>query len=202
MISTMPSASRPRRASRTGAWLVPRSLATAVSTMRESGGYDPSRIASSSRSLTWSASTLRVRASWPVMTTSSSSLGEGRGTPAAAHDPARRSRLPARTPRHRGTSTPPLRLFDNRWERTGACRASSRSGADRLEPAHVVGERDLGGQPLHAGGAEEADHAAGPLQDVLRVVRFGDRSAVAEHDHLGLDRDGRVAHLLDQGHAV
>src|SRR5215207_6426170 len=172
MISTMPSASRPRRASRTGAWLVPRSLATAVSTMRESGGYDPSRIASSSRSLTWSASTLRVRASWPVMTTSSSSLGEGRGTPAADHVPARRSRLLARTPApSRDVDASPW-VFDNRWERTGGSRASSRSGADRLEPAHVVGERHLGGQPLHAGGAEEADHATGPLEDVLRVVRF------------------------------
>src|SRR4051812_616537 len=65
VISTIPRASRPRSASRTGAWLVPSSLATAVSTMRESGGYEPSRMASSSRSLTWSASTLRVRASAP-----------------------------------------------------------------------------------------------------------------------------------------
>ena len=38
VISTTPSASRPRSASRTGAWLVPSSRATCVSTIRESGG--------------------------------------------------------------------------------------------------------------------------------------------------------------------
>ena len=73
----MPRASSPRSASRTGAWLVPSSLATAVSTIRESGGYVPSRIYSSSRSLTWSASTLRVRASGPAMATSSLRSVEG-----------------------------------------------------------------------------------------------------------------------------
>ena len=38
VISTTPSASSPRSASRTGAWLVPSSRATCVSTIRESGG--------------------------------------------------------------------------------------------------------------------------------------------------------------------
>jgi len=37
--STTPSASRPRSASRTGAWLMPSSRATRVSTIRESGVY-------------------------------------------------------------------------------------------------------------------------------------------------------------------
>ena len=61
VISTTPSASRPRRASRTGAWLVPSSRATCVSTIRESGANRPVRIPSSRRSLTWSARTLRGR---------------------------------------------------------------------------------------------------------------------------------------------
>src|SRR4051794_35271078 len=162
VISTMPSASSPRRASRTGAWLVPSSLATAVSTIRESGGYEPSRIPSSSRSLTWSASTLRVRPSGPDMATST--VAGSRGSPAGAgsvvrHDP--------------GTSS----------------RRRGRGGPDRLEPAHVLGERHLGREPLHARGTEEADDADRARQDVLRVVRFGDGAAVAEDDDVGVDRD-------------
>ncbi len=59
-ISTTPSASRSRSASRTGAWLVPSSRATRVSTIRDPGGYVPSRMPSSSRSLTASESTPRT----------------------------------------------------------------------------------------------------------------------------------------------
>src|ERR687897_506253 len=69
---------------------------------------------------------------------------------------------------------------------------------ERLEAAHVLRHRDLGGQALHAGRAEEPDHALRSLEDVLRVLRFGQRASVAEHHPLGIDRHRRVAHRLDQ----
>ena len=37
----------------------------------------------------------------------------------------------------------------------------------------------------------------GALQHVLRVLGLGERAAVAEHDHVGVDRHRRVAHRLD-----
>src|SRR5215207_10996814 len=62
---------------------------------------------------------------------------------------------------------------------------SSISGVgERLETAHVLGHRDLGGQALHAGSAEEPDDPLGAVQHVLRVLRLGQRAAVAEHDHV------------------
>src|SRR5260370_42268438 len=57
-----------------------------------------------------------------------------------------------------------------------------------LETAHRFGDRDLGGQPLHARCTEEADHALGPLQHVGRVLGLCDRTAVAEHHHGAIDR--------------
>src|SRR6478735_5799289 len=76
------------------------------------------------------------------------------------------------------------------------------SDGDRLEAAHVLGHRDLGGQALHRGGAEEAGDPLGALDDVGGVVRLGDRAAVAEDEDVGAHPSRRVVHLLDQGHAV
>src|SRR5919106_1784526 len=69
---------------------------------------------------------------------------------------------------------------------------------ERLEAAHVLGHCDLGGQALHARRAEEADDALGAVEHVLRVLRLGERPAVAEHDHVGVDRHGGVSHRLNQ----
>ena len=68
---------------------------------------------------------------------------------------------------------------------------------ERLEAAHVLGHRDLGGQTFHARGAEEPDDAGRPLEHVTGVLRLGERAAVAEHDHVGVDGGGGVAHRLD-----
>src|SRR3954463_1666538 len=38
---------------------------------------------------------------------------------------------------------------------TGSRQEARSGGTARLEPTHVLGERDLGGQPFHARGAEE-----------------------------------------------
>src|ERR687897_737996 len=51
---------------------------------------------------------------------------------------------------------------------------------------------------LIAGRAEEPAHALRSLEDVLRVLRFGQPASVAEHHHLGIARPRRVAHRLDQ----
>src|SRR5918999_5257482 len=63
---------------------------------------------------------------------------------------------------------------------------------ERLEAAHVLGHGDLGGQALHARRAEEPDDALGPVEHVLGVLRLGERAAVAEHDHVGVDGHRRV----------
>ena len=54
------------------------------------------------------------------------------------------------------------------------CAALCLVGVDRLEPAHVLGEGDLGRQALHAGGAEEPDDA----QYVLDRTRATQSSSV------------------------
>src|SRR3954447_800544 len=51
-----------------------------------------------------------------------------------------------------------------------------------LEAAHVLGHRDLCREALHRGGAEEPDHALRARDHVGRVVRLGDRAAVAQHE--------------------
>src|SRR5260370_11498425 len=44
----------------------------------------------------------------------------------------------------------------------------------RLEPSDRLGDRHLGGQPLHARGAEEADHPLRPPEHVSLVRRLRD----------------------------
>src|SRR4051794_1353110 len=77
-----------------------------------------------------------------------------------------------------------------------------RSDANRLETAHVLGHRDLGGQPFHRRGAEEADDSLGLSDHVGGVLGLGDRAAVAEDEDLGVDALRCVVHRLDQGHAL
>src|SRR5260370_26146270 len=53
-------------------------------------------------------------------------------------------------------------------------------GGNRLEPANGLGDRHLGGQPLQAGGAEEPDHPARPLEHISSVLRLRVRPPSAE----------------------
>src|ERR1700687_4939543 len=68
--------------------------------------------------------------------------------------------------------------------------SSRTSPADLLELAGRLGQRHLGRQPLHAGGAVEAVALPAMLQDEARVGGPGDRSAVAEHDDVLVHRAG------------
>src|SRR5260370_15996977 len=76
------------------------------------------------------------------------------------------------------------------------------SALQGLEASHRLRDRHLCGQSLHAGRPEEADHAMSPLEHVSRVRRLRDRSAVAEHHHIRVDRRRRVPHRLDERYAV
>src|SRR6185295_12953579 len=53
-----------------------------------------------------------------------------------------------------------------------------------LEAARLLGQRDLGGQSLHAAGPVEAMTAAGAFQDVLSIIWRCDRSTVAQDDYI------------------
>src|SRR6266478_5544847 len=81
--------------------------------------------------------------------------------------------------------------------------SSSRpSSADLLELPGRLGQRHLGRQPLHAGGAVEAVALPAVLEDVARVRRARDRSAVAEHVDVPRHRPGGRRPRIDQRHAV
>src|SRR5687768_7377685 len=67
----------------------------------------------------------------------------------------------------------------------------------RLEAAHVLGHGDLGRQALHARSAEEPDDPLGAVEHVPGILGLGQRAAMAEHDHVGVHSDRRVAHGLD-----
>src|SRR4051794_12382473 len=58
-------------------------------------------------------------------------------------------------------------------------------------------DRRLGGEALDAAGAEEPGDAARPGEDRRRVLRLGDRAAVAEDEDVGADRLRGVGHRLD-----
>src|SRR5581483_12442045 len=67
---------------------------------------------------------------------------------------------------------------------------------DLLEPAYAAGDGHLGRQPLDAGGAEEPDDPLGVPQDVLGVLRLGDRPAVAEDEDVGANLLAPVSNRL------
>src|SRR5215212_1060357 len=98
-----------------------------------------------------------------------------------------------------GLMTPQSNVYVGRSAGSISCegiRTLSSSVGERLEAAHVLGHRDLGGQALHRGGAEEADDALGAVEHVLGVLGLGERAAVAQHDHVVPHPHGRVAHRL------
>ena len=65
-----------------------------------------------------------------------------------------------------------------------------------LERSRLAFDGGFRGQPFDAGGAEEAGNAFGVLEDVLRILRLGDRAAVAEHEDVGVGLLRRVADRL------
>src|SRR3954447_1423446 len=73
---------------------------------------------------------------------------------------------------------------------------------DRLELTHRLGDRPLDRQPLHARGADEPDDAGNAVDELLRVLRLGDRPAVAEHDHVRIDRARGAGHRGGPPHAL
>ena len=77
-----------------------------------------------------------------------------------------------------------------------------RGQTDALEGADLLGDRALGRQPLYRTRAIEAVHAAAVRDDVLRVGRFGNRSAVADDQHVGVHAARGVGDGLNARHAV
>lgn len=60
----------------------------------------------------------------------------------------------------------------------------------------------FGRQPLHRAGAAEPVNALATLQDIVRIVRFGNRAAVAQHEYIRADRLGGLGHAIDDCSAV
>src|SRR3984893_8172475 len=97
---------------------------------------------------------------------------------------------------------PPARSFPRAPVRLRPHSSSRTPPADLLELASGLGQRHLGRQPLHAGGAVEAVALPAMLQDEARVGGPGDRSAVAEHDDVLVHRPGGGRPRVDERHAV
>src|SRR6186997_2605028 len=62
-------------------------------------------------------------------------------------------------------------------------------------------ERPLDGEALHARRAVEPVQTVGAPQHVLGIGGLGDRTAVAEHDHVGPHLPRRAGPLVDVGDA-
>src|SRR4029077_4503521 len=76
--------------------------------------------------------------------------------------------------------------------------SSSGSKAHTLEAPRLLGQRDLGGQPLHAAGAVEAMTAPGALEDVLSIIWRCDGSAVAQDDYVPAHLQCCVGDFVDE----
>src|SRR4029453_19180397 len=79
---------------------------------------------------------------------------------------------------------------------------SSRLSPDLLELTCGVDERLLGRQALHARGSVEAIALRALGQDELRILRRGDRPAMAQHDDVLFDLARRCRPGVDQRRAV
>src|SRR5438105_10699613 len=64
--------------------------------------------------------------------------------------------------------------------------------ADRLEFPNLFRQRNLHRQSLHGGGAVEAVAIACVPDDVIRVGRGRDRTAMREHENLRIDAERRL----------
>src|SRR5207247_9255025 len=62
---------------------------------------------------------------------------------------------------------------------------------------HTRSDRWFGRQALDAGSTEKAADAFGVTENVLRILRLGDGTAVAKDDDVGIDRHGGVVQGLN-----
>src|SRR5438552_13552120 len=76
--------------------------------------------------------------------------------------------------------------------------SSSRSKFDALEAPRLLGQRDFGRQSFHAAGAVEAVAMTGVPENLLRVLRRGDGTTVAQHNDIIAHLPRRAADLVDQ----
>ena len=59
-----------------------------------------------------------------------------------------------------------------------------------LETLHLLGDGTLRGQALDARGAKESANPSGSAEDVLNVLRLGDRAAMAQDQNFRMDGNG------------
>src|SRR5690606_6023014 len=83
-------------------------------------------------------------------------------------------------PRRKLPNCAPLMMFSRIFDLSG----------DGNEPTGLLGQRELGGQAFHAGGAVEPMAVGAVAQDMACVLRLGDRPAVAQHDHVRIRAAG------------
>src|ERR1700733_8359071 len=68
--------------------------------------------------------------------------------------------------------------------------AAFRVDAQVFETLYLLSDGTLGGQALDARGAKESADTSGSAEDVLNILRFGDRAAMAEDQNFRMNRDG------------
>src|SRR6204780_2014206 len=92
----------------------------------------------------------------------------------------------------------------NTWVSTSAGRMNRRTASldmlvpfaafgvdvEVLETLHLLSDGTLRGQAFDARRAKESADPWGPAQDVLNVLRFGDRAAMAEDQNFRMDGHG------------
>src|ERR1700678_4270514 len=74
--------------------------------------------------------------------------------------------------------------------------------AEVLETLHLLGDGTLRGQALDARGAKESADTTGSAQDVLNVLRLGNRAAMAEDQNFRMDGDGCLLDGLNAGNRL
>src|SRR4051794_23143263 len=80
---------------------------------------------------------------------------------------------------------------------SGLTASASPARGEGFEAPHFLGHRHLGGWALPDRSAEDPDDALGAAQHIGGVLRFGERAAVAEDDHVRVPRNCGVTHRLD-----
>src|SRR5205823_2532135 len=70
------------------------------------------------------------------------------------------------------------------------------------EFSDLLGDSDFGREPLHRAGAVEAVNARYAFEDVLRILRRRDGSAVAEHEQVVADSLTRLGDRRDFADAI
>jgi hypothetical protein len=80
--------------------------------------------------------------------------------------------------------------------------AAFRVDVEVLETLHLLSDGTLRGQPLDARGAKESANPSGSAEDVLNVLRLGDRAAMAEDQNFRMDGDGCLLDSLNAGNRL